>query len=148
MEVHDSDWWITRFESFGFKHSPHLTKQVRELASNERDMARKHPTNSTFWGPDDEPRNAQHVWLNMQVFINPMVASLPEHAHLMAEHGCYAPRVKDKLGHKECGTGKSGNLESTLPPSYYPLKLTPDQDQGWLDRMKQHIAENQPPPEQ
>jgi len=31
----------------------------------------------------------QHIYLNVQVFINPMVASLPEHSHLFAEVSAY-----------------------------------------------------------
>ena len=144
MEVHEPEWWITRIESFGFRHSPYLTEQVHKLAQAEHHFGMDNKENSTGWGPDDEPLNAQHIWLTMQVFINPMVASLPEHAHLMAEHGCYTERTPDgKMGHKECGTGDGGELESALPPSYFPLKLTPEQDQAWMARMKQHIADSE-----
>ena len=141
MEIHEPEWWITRFESFGFRHSPYLTEQVRKAANEERDYGRKDETNTAAHGPDGQIFNAQHIWLNMQVFINAMVASLPQHAHLMAEHGCYAPKVEGKMQHKKCGSGGGADLESTLPPSFYPLELKPEQDQAWMDRMKQHIAE-------
>ena len=134
-EVHNDDWWINKFESFGFKYSEKLTQQIRKIALQES-RAKK------VYGPDGEPANAQHVWLNMQVFINPVVASLPKHAHLFAEHGCYEGRGDDgSILHKECGTGRGGEKESKLPASFYPLVLKPEQDTAWLQKVTQSMTE-------
>ena len=120
-------------ESFGFKYSQKLTDQVRKIALDER-------VANNVIGPDGKPSNAQHIWLNMQVFINPAVASLPKHAHLFAEPGCYGGRDGKNIVHKECGTLRGGHTESKLPASYYPLTLTPEQDEAWLQKVKQSIA--------
>ena len=134
-EVHDDEWWINKFESFGFKYSEGLTQQVRKIA-------RKESSARNVIGPDGKPSNAQHIWLNMQVFVNPVVASLPQHAHLFAEHGCYEGRGDGgAILHKECGEGRGGHKESKLPASYYPLDMTPEQDEAWLRIVRQSIAE-------
>jgi hypothetical protein len=132
VEVHDNDWWITKFESLGFKYSPQLTEQVRKIARSE-----SHTLDNL--GPDGKPYNAQHVWLTMQVFINPMVASLPKHAHLFSEHGCFGGRDDKGIAHKECGTERGGQTESKLPESFYPLEITPEQDDAWLQQVKASI---------
>ncbi|CAB9524978.1 expressed unknown protein [Seminavis robusta] len=135
VEVHDHEYWIDKFEAFGFKYSGHLTEQVRSIARTESNQ-RDGPS-----GPDGKPLNAQHVWLTMQVFINPMVAALPKHAHLFSEHGCFKERAaKGKIIHKECGTLRGGNTESKMPESFYPLKLTAEQDEAWLAKVKASIS--------
>ena len=135
VEVHDNDWWVTKFESFGFKYSSSLTQKVRHIATNERD-------HGTALGPDGSEYNAQHVWLTMQVYINPAVASLPEHTHLFSEHGCFKARVGKEMVHKECGTLRGGENESKLPKSFYPLELTTEQDEAWLKQVKDSIVES------
>jgi hypothetical protein len=119
VEVHEQEWWIARFQSFGFVYSSYLTDQVRKAAiENHKDPA---PGNRTF--------NAQHIWLHMLVFINPSVASLPEHAHLLAELGCTdGPEQDDK---RPCGSNIRQKEESTLPPEFLPLQLTNDLDAAW-----------------
>jgi hypothetical protein len=72
----------------------------------------------------------------MKVFINPMVASLPEHAHLFPEHGCYVGRDQPN---RPCGTGRGGDLETPLPKEYWPLELTPEMDSEWDTLVKEHI---------
>lgn len=132
VEVHTNSWWETKFESLGFKYSRALTEKVRQLAIEERNHDRT-------LGPDGKPYNAQHIWLTMQVYINPVVASLQKHAHLFAEHGCFKGRQGADLIHKECGTLRGGETESTLPPSFRPLKLAPEQDELWLEQVKESI---------
>jgi hypothetical protein len=57
VEVHDSDWWIQKFESLGFRYSDSLTKKAREKATQGRsDMA-----------PNGLAYKAQHLWLHMLV---------------------------------------------------------------------------------
>jgi len=42
--------------------------------------------------------------------------------------------------HTVCGTGKDALLESALPPEYFPLEPTPEQDKAWSDLIRQHIT--------
>lgn len=54
----------------------------------------------------------------MQVFINPAVASRPEHDHLLAEGGCY--EGKD-MPHVHCGFSpnkKSNAVVTPIPEEY------------------------------
>jgi len=139
VEVHKPEWWIQRIESMGFKHSQYLTDIVRQRAKEEHYAARANPQNTTLQGPDGDPINAQHIWLTMQVFVNPAVASLPEHAHLMAETGCFKGRGDNNaLYHQPCGLRAE---ETTMPPEFLPLKITPEQDEEWKTRMRRHIEE-------
>jgi len=82
VEVHQDDWWIRKYESYGFRYDQKLTDRVRWFAQQE--LRWKNET-----APNGEDYNAQHVWLSMKVFVNPVVASLPQHAHLFPEHGWY-----------------------------------------------------------
>lgn len=127
VEVHDDTWWLNKMESYGFRYSQSLTELVRKVAikeSNER----------TIMSPNGIPYNAQHVWSTMQVFINPMVASLPEHEHLFAEHGCGA-----KGDPREC---EEGGISSTLPRSFYPLNITQEMDDKWETLVKNNIKQS------
>lgn len=86
MEVHFDDWWIRKYESYGFRYDKELTGKVRYIAQLE--INRNNET-----APNGEPYNAQHIWLSMKVFVNPVVASLPQHAHLFPEHGWYVQEL-------------------------------------------------------
>jgi hypothetical protein len=116
VEVHREEWWIARFQSFGFVYSDYLTLQVRDAARQAR--LSSSPNNSTYV--------AQHIWLHMLVFINPTVASLPEHAHLLSELSCADGNKKDDK--RPCSIAKK---ESTLPPEFQPLPLTAEMDAAW-----------------
>lgn len=115
VEVHSKEWWIARFQSYGFVYSEYLTKQIQEVASNNRTPA-----------PNGKTYNAQHLWTNMLVFINPNVASLPEHTHLLSGPSCTNGILPD--GQRPCDPAKQ---ESTLPPEFAPLTLTVDMDITW-----------------
>eukprot|EP00970_Alexandrium_tamarense_P009189 scaffold1813_cov185-Alexandrium_tamarense.AAC.4 len=81
VEVHDDDWWRTRWEAAGLVYSESLTQEARLVAiqdQNRRDLTLDMTNDKLYFV-------GQHVYLNVQVFINPMVASLPEHSHLFAE---------------------------------------------------------------
>lgn len=128
MEVHEDEWWILKFELYGFKYSEKLTNIVRDMAKKDKHI----PTNIRG---KDETYNSQHIWLHMMVFINPAVASLPGHAHLMAEMGCYKDKRLEQgqrvIVHRECGTGRNGWHESKMPDEFKPIRIAqPD---------KQHI---------
>jgi len=125
-------------ESYGFRYSKELTDKIRKVAREEWDAGRENPDDPRYKNtPDGNIYNAQHVWLNMQVFINPVVASLPEHQHLLAEHGCYNDGSKPgSIIHQECGKRPH---ESVMPPHFQPLETTRDQDQAWLAAIREHI---------
>lgn len=84
----------------------------------------------------------------MKVFINPSVASLPEHANLFPEFGCFQSNGPGlTINHKECGKGKGGELETPLDPSFYPLELNPKMDLDWENEVRknvQFVTKNEP----
>ena len=65
VEVHDDDWWIDKFEAYGFRHSKKLTAELRTVATREKHGGARLPANGQAF-------NAQHVWNNMLIFINPV----------------------------------------------------------------------------
>ena len=98
-----------------------------------RDAAREHRSDVA---PNGKTYKAQHMYLHLLVFINPQVASLPQHHHLFhSEHGCYGSRGKDGsfIG-RICGEGKAEE-ETPLPKEWYPLELTPEMDTKWEERV-------------
>lgn len=127
VEVHRNEWWLNKMESYGFRYSETLTDMVRNIAQMERQKNIISPTGAQY--------NAQHIYLSMQVFINPLVAVLPAHEHLFAEHGCYDGRTqiecKEELGH------------TPLPKSFYPLELTDEMDEAWVNLVKSNIKNQQ-----
>lgn len=144
VEVHTDDWWITKFQMYGFVYSPHLTQTIRENAQPEKQIT----TNLT--GAKDGRYNAQHIWLHMMVFINPEVASLPQHAHLMAEEGCYKDKTVDRSGkkvliHRECGTGRNNQHETKLPDEFKPIRIdNPEKKrEDWEAWVNSHIKGTQ-----
>jgi len=151
VEVHQDEWWIQKYESYGFRFSQELTKEVRMVAQRSKERSEEAVKNNItddgdlIFPPNGEPYNGQHLWTSMLIFINPMVASLPQHAHLFGTPGCYG----GKWGvHRECGEKGGGgwdqyHTESKRDPSYFPLVLTKEQDQKWFDIVKANIDPNQ-----
>jgi hypothetical protein len=153
VEVHNTDWWIAKFQSFGFVYNDALTQQIKNAASASKWC----PTPNAI--ADDgqltceenhksERYQAQHLWTHLMVFINPAVASLPKHNHLLAEHGCYNPYTRDTpgvLGHRKCGDPtlpdlheslvQTAKAEMALPDDYLALPLTTEQDEKWEKRI-------------
>lgn len=78
VEVHFREWWIQKMEMQGFRYSQSLSDMVKAAAKAGQFKE----------APNGKPYNAQHLWTNQMVFINPKVASLPEHDHLFHESGC------------------------------------------------------------
>eukprot|EP00956_Cyclotella_meneghiniana_P034133 scaffold101813_cov86-Cyclotella_meneghiniana.AAC.1 len=111
----------------GFLYSDELTQIMKEKASTDKGRTDIIPA----MDPTKNYSVGQHLWSTLQVYINPLVASLPEHAHLMAEHGCYA---YGKGG--ECGIAGNREVDSVLPDSFKPLKLTDDMDKEWSELIK------------
>ena len=127
---------MNKFQLFGFQYSDILTNKIRQVALDEMHKAKADQTNPEELGPDGEYWNAQHVWLTMMVFVNPAVASLPEHAHLMAEPGCYGGKSeKSEIIHVEC----QGENESKLPDSFKSLQPTKEKKQVWFDKIRERV---------
>jgi len=125
VEVHHDDWWIERMQSYGLVYSKSLTERVKKSAKKERDSAKK--------APNGEPYNAQHVWLNALVYINPAVASLPKHQHLFSEHGCFDYRNQPN---RPC---ESKRGETEMIDEYLSLKLTKDMDEDWENLVSKNL---------
>jgi hypothetical protein len=137
VEVHEDDFWIEKMTMLGFAYSPTLTNALRKIAISEQ---------TTGFAPNGLYLNAQHLSLSMQVFINPVVAALPQHAHLMAEHGCYLKTEKGVHYKRECGTGDypEAELESFLPKEFHSLALDPSQDEKWFTHVKGRVKARTP----
>lgn len=58
VEVHDTNWWVTKFEMYGFKFSQYLTDKVKGIAEKQG--------NGNI-APNGKEYNAQHIWLTMKV---------------------------------------------------------------------------------
>jgi hypothetical protein len=114
---------------YGFIYHEEYTMAIREAAKAEK---------TTAVAPNGKLYNAQHVWTTMQVFINPFVASLPQHAHLLAGPGCFLIRQKGGdhglIVNREC----DGVKESKPPPEFLPLVLTEQQDEDWEELVKRN----------
>lgn len=65
VEVHENEWWIRKFESYGFKYDERLTGEIRDVAAKEA-------FDEIVLQPNGKALNAQHVWTSMKVFINPV----------------------------------------------------------------------------
>lgn len=83
----------------GFIYSPELSTQVIKQVDGELMATGNY---------------AQHLG-GVMVFINPAVASLPKHRHLMGGHGCHIKEVDNREGGQPC-KGKD-----KLPPEYQAL---------------------------
>ena len=67
VEVHEDDWWIRKYESYGFQYDEILTQEIRQVAKNDRGE----------FPPNGKDLNPQHVWMSMKVFINPVRTNSP-----------------------------------------------------------------------
>lgn len=133
VELHEHGWWIAKFELNGFRYSQELTDQVKNWARQER--------NAKITGPDDNPLNAQHIWLNAMVFINPIVAALPEHQHLFPEQGCLTPVAAGmRLSERKRKPCEAKNLETPLAPSFVPFAVKPEVTKKWSDYVRSQLG--------
>lgn len=131
VEVHDDTWWIAKFQSYGFVFSPDLTSMVKNVAIREKD--------SNLVELGGKPYDAQHIRMSMKVFINPAVASLPEHAHLFAEDGCYKGRKNGEIIHDECGVGAKSKHLTRIPQEFRPLPISDKMHRAWLDLVSRNV---------
>jgi hypothetical protein len=116
-EVHSTEYWIERFEMQGFKYSKTMSEKARTIINNEISAKIPFPTGDIYGG--------YHMLTNFMVFINPSVASRPEHAHLLAEPGCYND-LEQESGNTaiQCGEELNTNaksLSTPLPDYYKPI---------------------------
>ena len=65
VEIHDSNWWIRKYESYGFRYDSVLTEEIKKVAVDETYAKEIFPPNGKEIG-------AQHVWSTIKVFINPV----------------------------------------------------------------------------
>ena len=137
VEVHEEKWWITKMEMYGFKFDSTLTEAIRNEARGEKNQ---------YKVPNGKLANAQHVWLNMMVFINPVVAAKPEHHHIFHQTGCYSHRKDGAIQNRECATGVNKDQESPLPNEYKPLTITDEQDQQWFEWIKARVPQEEETP--
>ena len=125
-EVHEDEWWIQKFESYGFRYSSMLSKTLREVAIKEK-------SNTTLVAPNGKSYSANHIIRNLKVFINPAVASLPQHNHLFPEHGCFEHYNEKGPGYPPVTRPCDRALETPLAPEYEPLPVLPGMHQKWHD---------------
>eukprot|EP00560_Eucampia_antarctica_P005936 CAMPEP_0197823548 /NCGR_PEP_ID=MMETSP1437-20131217/881_1 /TAXON_ID=49252 ORGANISM="Eucampia antarctica, Strain CCMP1452" /NCGR_SAMPLE_ID=MMETSP1437 /ASSEMBLY_ACC=CAM_ASM_001096 /LENGTH=373 /DNA_ID=CAMNT_0043422769 /DNA_START=30 /DNA_END=1151 /DNA_ORIENTATION=+ len=127
VEVHNHDWWVQKYEAYGFKYSEKLTNQVKNWA---KEYKKSYMFRDTYL-------DSFYVRVTMKVFINPVVAALPEHAHLFPEFGCFGKDADGNRMHRECDEKKG---ETPLDGSMYPLKLTPQMDEEWIAILEKNVA--------
>ena len=68
-----------------------------------------------------------------------MVASLPQHAHLFAEHGCFGGKDSNGKIHVDCSDkerARGGENLTPLPEEFKPLKIGPEMNDAWIKLLK------------
>jgi len=119
VEVHKRDWWIRKYESYGFRYDAEMSEQAKQIARE---------TKKTYTGPGNVYLDGFYVRVTLMVFVNPVVASLPEHAHLFPELGCLAKPLKGGLKRK-CSK-QHGEMEPDQ--GMYPLNITNEMHEAWV----------------
>jgi SAM-dependent methyltransferase len=137
VEIHNDEWWIRKFTSFGFVYDDKLTQAVKGWAIQDKKGDYVLPT-----GKKPQP---QHISLSMKVFVNPAVASLPAHAHLFGEDGCLGealPKEEQtwtgtrRYEPRRCGTGPYGMMETPLKESMLPLVINMTMHERWVEAIR------------
>jgi hypothetical protein len=128
VEVHKRSWWIRKYESYGFKYDETLTNEAREIAKINK---------KKFRGPHNVYLDGFYVRVTLMVFVNPVVAALPEHAHLFPELGCYGGKDDNReMVRRQC---KKENGESVPDERMNPLNLTDAMDQKWIEWLEPQV---------
>ncbi len=144
--MHDDAWWISKFEMYGFVYSDELTKKVRNIAQTEKDSKIPAPQFVVNKDGKDQFYRAQHILMTMKVFINPDVASRPEHSHLLSEPGCYDDRrAQGTQRNVPCGEEKNRNtriVNSVLPDSFKSIPYKEDRHKQWEIFLKRNVEED------
>lgn len=134
VEVHDDEWWINKFQMYGFVYSHELTNRIRHVGKEESNA------NIPFPLDKDKTYRPIRVTETMLVFINPQVAARPEHAHLLSEPGC------SEFGstNVQCGENKERSTRlvtegSKLTVQYRHLEYKEDQHNKWEEYLKKNV---------
>ena len=138
VEVHGPAWWKFQMTRMGFVFSNDLTDRFRKAVTrNKTDNPRctickqgKRGDATDVYGQCidrydcNEGRvnfHGQHLRTTLMVFINPKVASLPQHAHLFGggnEKGCFHAYAKGSgLRHEDNIKNHAWATTSFRPPS-------------------------------
>jgi len=129
VELNEKSWWIRKYESYGFKYDEILTNEAINIARINK---------KKFTGPHNVYLDGFYVRVTLMVFVNPVVAALPEHAHLFPELGCYGGKNdKGEKVHRQCKKEKG---ESVVPDERMNLlNLTDAMDQKWIEWLEPQV---------
>ena len=88
VEVHAQWWWKARFAAYGMQYLRDVTRDIHQVTMWEKHYLKR------LWDAKSVHDHrvgtyGQHLTHGLMVFINPEVASLPEHDHLFSGDGCY-----------------------------------------------------------
>jgi len=106
--------------SAGMVYFPELSEVVRRLPYVEKYHLME-VFNLTERFNDIIGPYGQYIEHNMMVFINPVVASLPDHDHLFAGEGCHASGQGNGDGNVDGGMPCVGEDADALPDRYNSL---------------------------
>eukprot|EP01083_Nonionella_stella_P268204 906516_1 len=128
-EVHDDAWWRARMEMYGFVYSEDYTKRVRQIGHKEAHAKLKFPVD----GEDGTARNydPHHIKSRMLVFINPLVASKPRHAHILSEGGCYLSKGDPHVHCGEENNETARKINTPIPEEFKNILYKEEQHQKW-----------------
>mmetsp|Transcript_6918 Transcript_6918/g.19390 ORF Transcript_6918/g.19390 Transcript_6918/m.19390 type:complete len:201 (-) Transcript_6918:125-727(-) len=118
VEVHWDDWWIQKLTSYGLIYDETLTARVKQWVREER-------RDPAAVAPNGEHYHAQHLGLSAKVFVNPAVASLPQHAHLLYRLGCEEDACPP---------------DDRVPASFLPLPIDPASQAQWEAELLNHTT--------
>ena len=136
VEVHDKEWWIVRMQSMGFVYAESLTNKLKKIAREDKDRRDLVAQMANF--PERETFGVgQHLWGTLLVFLNPLVLSRHEHAHLYSEHGCNHPQRGREQECGKAGLGAGVEMNTALPPEYKAIPITKEMDANWLDLIRE-----------
>jgi SAM-dependent methyltransferase len=117
VEVHAQWWWKARFAAYGMQYLRDVTRDIHQVTMWEKHYLKR------LWDAKSVHDHrvgtyGQHITHGLMVFINPEVASLPEHDHLFSGDGCYDAKwgVGNTFGGEPCIS-----KEDILPERYIPL---------------------------
>lgn len=113
-------------EMYGFVYSDDYTKRVREIGRKEYSQGGRLPV-------DDRtlPYDPVHIKSRMLVFINPLVASKPRHAHLLSEGGCYLSEKQPRVHCGEEKNEKARKINTPIPEEYKNIPFKEEQQKIW-----------------
>lgn len=119
VEVHEEWWWRGRMAAQGFVYSEELTTLARLQAQNGISL-HAHEMRGDSENFKEHKFHAQHIWTRMLVFINPTVASLPEHHHIFGGDGCFNNIVDNRDGGLPCGLRQAYDAKGIGPGDKLP----------------------------